>query len=560
MHFTSRILALVALVALWSCGGEPQKNDRSQSKPKEDVKLFRFAQSELPSSLDPIRASSKKNAWIVSQIYNNLYEFNEASTPVPSLVSTYKVNEDQTTYEFTLKEGVMFHDNEAFPDGKGRELTAEDVVYSFRRVLGDASLGSFIFTDRVLRDGDQISDTCFVAVSKYVLRINLQEPFYAIKEILAMPFAGIVPQEVVDKYGADFGRNPVGTGAFQLQSWTDDNLLLEKNPNYFKKNIEGVSYPFLDKVQVKLIPDQAQQLREFEAGNLDFISGMTSTDLIQKIKDLDKGKFSVIEKPYISTEYIGFQLDPAQYEDPNHPFMKKKVRQAMAYAVNREDIIFHFRSGLGEPAKGGFVPHGLPSHNPNSIKGYAYDPDKAQRLLKEAGYPNGEGFPEITLYVTTDYKSMGSEVAKMWKDMLNIDVKIEINEFQTHDEMVRNGKFKLFRGVWIGDFADEENFLAFFYSNNAPQPNKTRYKNEKFDKAFENITNTEGFERHDKFNAMENIVMEDCPVIVLYYDKIQRAVAKRVVGMDFNGLNTLNLEKIDIEPLNGGSDTENQEG
>lgn len=551
------ILMASASAVLWSCGGSQQ--DASGEGTESGKKIFRYNQSEGLTSLDPARSNNQANIWAISQMYGGLFELSSDLHEHPAIADTWHISDDGLEYTITLKKGIMFHDNPAFPGGKGREVTAADFVYSFKRLMDPvtASTGAWIFADKVMREKNgAISDTCFVAKSTYELKIYLAQPFAPFIDILAMPYAFVVPKEAVDTYGVEFRRNPVGTGPFMLKTWDEGaNLVMVKNPSYWKPDAQHNKLPYIDAVQVSFMPDKNQEFLTFKQGKLDFVSGFdaSSRDQIIKkdgtIREEISSQFIVQKVPYLNTEYIGFQMDPSLYEKGDHPFLNLKVRQAMSYAINREELVSFLRNNLGVPATNGFVPSALPSFDEGKVKGYGFDLEKGRSLLKEAGYPQGNGLTEFTLYTSQPHQDIAEYLAKQWTE-LGLKVKIELNNFAAHQEMVDKGKVTLFRGSWLGDYPDEENFLSVFSSKNfSPKgPNKTHFKNDRFDELYSKVhLEKDGWKRHEMYHEMDQLVMDNAPVIVLFYDEVLRLMQKNISGLTPNGMNLLRLETVDFK-------------
>lgn len=555
-------MLLAASVLLASCGGDGKERADSNAK-----KVFRYNQAEGLSSLDPAFARNQANIWAVNQVYNGLFELDQQLNVVPSLVETWNASEDGKTYTFTIKQGVHFHDSKVFPQGKGRELTAEDFVYSFKRIIDPqtSSTGAWVFNDKVLRNPDgSVSDTCFKAVDAHTFKIYLNKPFPPFLQILTMPYTYVVPKEAVEKYGKDFRTKPVGTGPFAYQQWKEgENLTMLKNANYWRKDAAGKPLPYLDAVVVSFIADKNQAFRTFEQGKLDFLSGIeeSSRDLVLNrdgsVKKEFSSKFQVSKVPYLNTEYLGFQLDPKAYKGGKHPFLDKRVRQAMNYAINREELVAFLRNKLGSPGEAGVVPVVMPSFDSTKVKGYTYNVVKAQELLKEAGYPQGKGFPEVTLNSNTLHDELCQYLQKQWSS-LGIQVKIDKNNNATHTELVDNAKVQLFKASWLGDYPDAENYLSMFYSKNfSPAgPNKTHFKSEDFDKLFEQSQlENDPFKRYDMYNEMDQVMMTEAPVIVLYYDEVLRLAQNNVTGLEANPMNNLSLERVDLGKGNANTAT-----
>ncbi|WP_224995652.1 ABC transporter substrate-binding protein [Cesiribacter sp. SM1] len=530
---------------------------------QENMKVFRYNQAEGLSSLDPAFARNQANVWAATNLYNGLFRLNEDMYPEKDLAEAWDVSEDGTVYTFTIRRGVYFHDSEVFEGGKGREVKAQDFVYSFKRILdpATASTGAWIFSDKVKRNaaGTGYDENWIEAVEDYKLVLRLEKPFAPLMEIFTMPYTYVVPKEAVDKWGKDFRKHAVGTGPFKLKTWDEGNsLVMLKNTNYFKKDDVGKQLPYLDAVMVSFIQDRNQELLSFQQGKLDFMSGLqaNSVDLVLdkngEVRNELKGRFVVQKVPYLNTEYIGFQLDKAAYKEANHPVLDKRFRQAMSYAINREELIKYVYNNLGTPGTAGIIPPAIKYFKENSTKGYDYQPAKAEALLKEAGYPGGKGLPAIKLYTTVQSKAMVEYLQKQWA-AVGIPVEIEINMTPTHQELIDNSKVNFFRGSWLADYPDAENYLALFHSQHfSPSgPNKTHFVNPTYDSLYiKSRFESEGFMRLDLYHKMDEIIMQEAPVIVLFYDEVLRLTQNNVTGLEPNAMNILDLERADF--MQGG--------
>lgn len=521
-------------------------------------KIFRYNQTGGLNSLDPAQARNRAAIWATSQIFNGLLELDENMHPTQALAETYRWDSTQTVYTFTIRKGVYFHDDPCFPNGLGREVTAEDFVYSFKRILSarTRSTGAWIFREKVHPN----PDSAFVALDRYTLQIRLQRKFHPFLSILTMPYAFVVPHEAIEKYGDDFRSHPVGTGPFRFKEWKEgERLVLEKNPNYWKKDSEGKPLPYLDGVEVRFIQDPNTAYQEFLAGKLDLIVGLPESakeDIIKngKINEAFKKKYNIDKVPYMNTEYLGFQLDPAAYGgDTTHPFLKKKFRQAISYAINREEIVNIIRNGLGVPGTSGVTPVALPSFDSTAVKGYTYNPEKAKQLLKELGYEGGKGLPKLTLHTYTTDDEITQNIVKNLKD-IGIEVEVSKKLFIEHQRLVDEGKALFFRASWLGDYPNAENYFAMFFSkhiSNPSGPNKTHFQNPAFDKLYleaqeRDENNEDYYLLYQYYHKMDNFIMEECPIVVLYYDEILRIYNKKIKGLKTNSSNTLVLESVDF--------------
>jgi peptide/nickel transport system substrate-binding protein len=219
-------------------------------------------------TLDPAYAKNQTIMWMVHQLYNTLVEVDDRLNIRPSLARTWDISADGLVYTFHLRDDVYFQDDPAFPGGKGRRLTARDIVYSFRRIMDPrtASPGAWIFNDKVNPQNG------FSAVDDTTFRLTLLKPFHPILGILTMPYCSVVPREAVEKYGKDFRRHPCGTGPFRFSYWDEGQaLILLKNPRYFERGSTGRSLPYLDAVKITFVSSKAVEFLMFLQGQLDMM-------------------------------------------------------------------------------------------------------------------------------------------------------------------------------------------------------------------------------------------------------------------------------------------------
>ena len=244
-------------------------------KHHETVKnIFHYNEQSGIATLDPAFAKNQSIIWAVHQIYNTLVQTDDSLHLVPSLAKSWDISADNLSFIFHLRNDVFFQDNDAFPNGKGRKMTAQDVVYSFKRIMdkNTASSGAWIFNGRV----DSVNP--FTAIDDTTFQLKLVAPFQPILGILSMQYCSIVPKEVVEKYGKDFRRHPCGTGPFQYVAWEEGQaLILKKNPFYFEKDSAGKRLPYLDGIKVSFFENKATEFLEFQQGRLDFINDIDAS-------------------------------------------------------------------------------------------------------------------------------------------------------------------------------------------------------------------------------------------------------------------------------------------
>ncbi|MGB3165016.1 MAG: ABC transporter substrate-binding protein, partial [Chitinophagaceae bacterium] len=212
------------------------------NKKNDEANVFHYNEFNGIASLDPAFAKSQSTMWAAHQLYNTLVEIDDSLHMVPSIARSWDISADRMTFIFHLRNNIFFHDDPVFPGGKGRKLTAQDVEYSFNRIIDKqtASPGSWIFNRKV----DTIQP--FKAIDDTTFQLKLLRPYLPMLGIISMQYCSIVAKEAVEKYGTDFRRHPVGTGPFQFVAWEEGQaLVLKKNSTYFEKDKNGKGLPYL---------------------------------------------------------------------------------------------------------------------------------------------------------------------------------------------------------------------------------------------------------------------------------------------------------------------------
>src|SRR5436190_6983819 len=516
---------------------------------KRSENVFHYNEQTGIASLDPAFAKNQSIMWAVHQLYNTLVEVDSQLNIVPSLAKRWEISPDKTTYTFYLRNDVVFHDDGCFPNGKGRAMTAKDVEYSFNRIVdkSTASPGSWIFNGKI--------DTTngFKAIDDTIFQLRLIKPYQPILGILSMQYSSIVPREAVEKYGTDFRRHAVGTGPFQFVAWEEGQaMVMKKNSNYFEKDENGIRLPYLSGIKISFFDSKATEFLLFRQKKLDFINDIDASfkdEVLTKRGTLRKeweDKIQLQVNPYLNIEYLGILVDSTNELVKNSPLLLRKIRQAINYGFDRKKMVLYLRNSLGTPAESGFVPIGLPSFDSTAVKGYHYDPLKSTSLLKEAGFPGGRGLPIIKLQTIALYSDMADFIAKQL-DEIGIPVQVETVQKALLLDMTSNSRALFFRGSWIADYPDAENYLSVFYSRNPAPPNYTRYKNPQFDAVFEKaLTEENDSLRYRLYRQADQLMINDAPVVPLWYDKSVRLVQVNVTGFTPNGLNLLELRKTRI--------------
>ena len=544
------------------------------SPARKDDHVFRGAMASNLKTFDPAQASDSYSNQAQFQIYECLYEYKYLARPYavqPCLASALpEITDSGTVYTLRMRTDIEFQDDQCFPNGKGRKVTAQDFIYSIKRMtdVRTQTFGWWIFDGKVkglneFRDAseklppfpDSLHPALYEqaveglrALDDSTIRIELTRPYPYFKYILAMPYAAIVPHEAVEYYGEEFLNHPVGTGPFILKEWRRGlRLVFTRNPNYHHgfyptegshdDSAEGLladagkPLPLLDRAEFYIFEETQPMWLNFLRGNLDrsaipkdnYSQAVTPQQALKP--ELASQGIRMHRLQELDVSYICFNMeDPVLGKD-------KRVRQAMQLAYDVETVISRFYNGQGirmqSPVPPGLFGYDSAYHDP-----YAhFDPEQAKKLLAEAGYPNGTGLPELS-YLTissTDARQRGEHFAQNMA-AIGIKVKVESCTWPEYLERLRRKKFQLVGSSWSADYPDPENFLQLLYGPNAPPgENNASYNNAEYNDLYRRMSVMEDSpERFAIIERMKAIVAEDCPWIflshrtteVLAYDRL----------------------------------------
>ena len=484
--------------------------------------------------------------WSVHQLYNTLIEIDSTMQMAPSLAKRWDISSDNLLFTFYLRNDVFFADDACFVNNKGRKLTAYDVEYSFKRITdkNTASPGAWIFNNRV----DSVNG--FTAINDSVFQLKLIRPFQSILGILSMQYCSVIAKEAVEKYKNDFRRHPVGSGPFSFVAWEEGQaLVLKKNENYFEKDAAGKRLPYLDGIKVSFYDSKATEFLEFQQNRLDFIDDIDPSfkdEMLTKTGNLKKiweGKIELQKQPYLNIEYLGILVDEQNELVKKSPLRLQKIRQAINYGFDRRKMMLYLRNSIGIAAESGFVPCGLPSFDSVNVKGYQYNVAKAKQLLAEAGFAEGKNLPEIKLLTIPIYGDLGNYIANELRQV-GINIQVEVIQKSLLLEQTSKSQALFFRGSWIADYPDAENYLSVFYSKNPAPPNYTRYKNPNYDLLYERALSEKNDSiRYKLYQQMDKIIIADAPVVPLWYDMAIHLVHTNIKDFPANSLNLLELRR-----------------
>lgn len=447
-----------------------------------------------PPTLDPAMITDTASDEVARQIFDGLVEYDPNGKVVGSIAKRWSISKDGTVYTFYLHDNVYFHN--------GRNVTAEDFVYSIKRIMDPKTASPRASFAEPIKD--------VVAKDKYTLVITLKKPFAPFLSTLTYSCFWVVPKEEVEKLGKDFATKPVGTGAFIFEDWKHDvKIRLKANPKYFRGR------PYVDAIEWMIIPDENVDFMNFEKGQID-ITGIPDPEW-DRVSNDPKYKPYILEKEIVGIYYLGFNVQ-------KKPFDNKYLRQAITRVINKEGIVKVIRRGRAKVAYTILPPSmpGFSQENYNWAKEkFSYNVEEAKKLLAKAGYPNGKGLPEIVIYYNTSVahkRIMEAIQADLQK--IGIKAKLQNYDWAVYLDLLDKGELPVFRLGWVADYIDPDNFLwvLFNSSNWGPEGNHSFYKNPKVDE----YTNKARLEtlwsvRAKYYSIAERIILEDCPIVPIYY-------------------------------------------
>lgn len=555
-----RALLLSSLaVSLLSCGEAQQTRERTSPSGKYYGGVFNSNETDQIRSLFPLSLTQASAHRVGAQIYEGLVRLDQGDLSVkPGLAESWEVDAAGTTYTFRLRQGVLFHDDPCFPDGKGRPMTASDVVRCYTALCTNAPWNQmfWLFQDRVVG-----ANACFqstdgpvglkgiAAPDDRTVRISLTHPSPGFLQILAHQGCWIFPMEALEHYGDQVRWHPVGTGPFRVKSYERDVVIvLERNASYWGRDDDGAELPYLDALRCTFRPDKNEELDAFVEGRLSIVYELP----VERIEVTRDPRFVAQSTPSLSIQFFGLNQRLS-------PFNDARVRRAFDLAIDKQWIVDSVMGGLAVVADHGIVPPGLEGFPYDSVHVWKHDPVEARQLLAAAGYPDGRGLPSIVLQVNGSspaYVKVAEAVQRMLDQELSASVVVSVLPEEQHFSRIEAGHAQFWREGWIADHPDPENFLALFYGRNAPldtaEPsflNSTRHRDSRFDSLFAQAVRTAGVEQRMGLLARaERVLQENAVAIPLYHERAVRLLQPWVQDMPINGMEYRDMRRVWIDP------------
>lgn len=536
----SLVLMLSLLVTLAGCGGK-----QGDSAKSAEGKFVRYNHGQEPETIDPTLNTSVDGGTVVVMCFEGLTKFDKNENAAPAVAERWDISADKKTYTFHLRKDAKWSD--------GKPVTANDFYYSWKRALTPATAAEYSYLFYYIVNAEEFNsdttgnvkfeDVGIKVIDDYTLEVQLKYPVPYFLQITAFPTFAPLREDVLTEKGDKWALSPesyIGNGPFKMAEWkSKDHMRFVKNENYYdagRIKIDGIYSTF--------IAEESTMLSAFEAGELDLID-MVPLDEIPRLQKESK-EFQIL--PQIGTYYYCFNVTKA-------PFDNVKVRKAFALALDKEDIVNKVRrSGTAATA---FVAPGVPDAEPGQdfrTVGGAYLPAKAtvaeaKKLLAEAGYPDGKGFPAVTLIYNTNegHKKIAEAALEMWKQNLGItNITLQNQEWGVFINTRQKGDFQLARHGWIADVTDPMTFLDLFTTGNGN--NDAQWSNKEFDSLIQNarMASSEK-DRIAMLHQAEDIMMEDMIMIPVFHYTENMMLKSNIKGLHKSPLGFTFFDSVEIE-------------
>ncbi len=495
-----------------------------------------------PASFDPRAQVDAETYNIMYAIYNTLVELDDSMRVKPALAERWETR-DYRTWRITLRPDAYFHEDSAFaaPE-RTRRVTAADVVYSLNRALAPGGVGAFVLTDIVrgaaeVNEGKVAQASGLRSVDARTVEVELIKPYRKLPERLATPFLFIVPREAVEKYGESFGRHPVGTGAFEFEVIVPGQAVrLTRNDRFWGVDSAGTRLPYLAGIDYRIFRDPQLALAEFTAGHLDAVDvpPVLAPQVVTAggLRDAYR-RFTLLNVVALDVHYFGFRMDRAPFAG------NPTLRQALNYAIDKDQIARNLLNGLAEPAVGVLPPGVFPDTRRTVV--YPRDSARVAALLSQAGFPGGRGLPPLRLNID-DKATTGAVAEYVQSAMARFGVRVELrrSDFNTLLANVGKGDADFFYMYWEGTDPNAEIFMVQFRSELVPESggyNFGRYRNAAADSLFEAAVGELDARRSEAtWLRMNEVVVDDAPWMFLYHTRRLRLLQPGIEGYDNNPL------------------------
>ena len=536
--FALVVAATISATVLVGCG-----DDSKNSGNNEQVLTYNLGADS--KTLDPALNAAVDGGIVLSNAFEGLCRTDENDKAIAGGAESWTISDDQLTYTFKLREDAKW--------SNGDKVTANDYEYAWKRVLNPATGAEYAYQMYYIEGAEAYNtgagseDAVGVrALDDYTLEVKLHTPTSYFLELTAFPCYFPVNKKVVeaDAEWATKVDTFVSNGPFKMTEWNmKDSLVFVRNENYYNKDKVK-----LDKLVMKMVTDETSAFATFKAGDFDMIDVVPTSEIEAGLKDGSFVKFDNLGTYFLVVNTTGENAG----DDVKKVLTDKKVRQALNLAIDRDSIVKNVTKGGQIPAHS-YIPEGIPGADGEDFASKEYfkssgDVAAAKKLLEEAGYKDGEGFPTITLLYNQEgsHGDIMQAVADMWKKNLGINVVLSQQEWKVFQQTRKDKNYQIARHGWLGDYVDPMTFLDMWTST-SPQ-NYAGFANEEYDNLVDSaIKETDATKRDELMHKAEDILMDEMPALPIYYYTQVKGIQPYVKDVRVSPLGFIYFDKAYID-------------
>jgi oligopeptide transport system substrate-binding protein len=521
-------LTLISALLLW-IGVNGSKKRVATPGAHSGEQTLRMAIASEPPTLDWSLATDNVSIRIIENLMEGLTTYDKDLNPIPAVAEHWKVSPDGRRYTFSLRKDVSWSD--------GRSVTAHDFEYAWKRLLNPktaAEYAYFLF-DVVnaaeynagkVTDPDQVGVRALDATR---LQVDLKQPIVFFPSITTFTATFPLRQDVVERYG-DHWTDPgylVSNGPFRLKEWKHEyKVILEANDRYY------AGRPSLDQVIFYVVGDSSTALTLYETEGLELVRlPPVAIPYYQKSPEY-------LNFPFLRGYYYGFNVTQRPFDNP-------KIRRAFSMAIDRSEFPKILKGG--EIPTSSWIPKGMPGYNPNI--GLPFDPERARRVLAEAGFPDGKGFPKVTAVFNTDPENnlIAENLQAQWKKNLGVKVELDNQEWKVYLKRLKTDTPGLFRLGWGADYPDPDNFMNLFTSTSGN--NNTHWQNKRYDDLIRRAAvERDSQHRQALYDEAQRILIEEeVPIMPLFIAAQNMLIKPYLKGLQINAMDLLYLKTVSID-------------
>lgn len=535
------LTALMGFSVLAGCGGNQAAEGGDEAAGEStEPKIVRHNLGADPQTIDPALNTAVDGAIFLVNVFEGLCRTDENEKAIPGMAESWEVSEDGLTYTFKLRDAKW---------SDGEPVKAQDFEFAWKRALDPTTAAEYAYQMYYLKGGEAfnsgeatVDEVGVKAIDDKTLEVVLESPTPYFLELTAFPTYFPVRKDIVEADPEGWALNMetyISNGPFKAVEWSHNDVLkVVKNENYY--DADSIQ---LDGIDFYMIVEESTGMSAYESGEIDYLEHIP-TDQIPTLQESHED-FEI--QPYLGTYFYVFNTTKEPVNDP-------KVRKALTLAIDRQAIVDVVTKGGQKPASG-FVPPGMTLSDGSDFreKGGDYgipataNVEEAKKLLAEAGYPDGQGFPTIeVMYNTLEaHKAIAEAIQEMWKQNLGINVELRNEEWKVFQETRNQGDFIIARHGWIGDYVDPMTFLDMWLSNSGN--NDADWFNDEYDKLIADSKKAEGADRDALMLQAEKLMMDANITMPIYYYTKPTLLKSYVKGVHFSPLGFVFYHNATIE-------------